>query len=225
MSEDVLNVQVGTVLQIQATTPERSPRHNVKLIGYLPGAGFIVTTPTVNGKIQIIREGQRYNVRMLRGNTVMGFVTQVLQSSVKPYPHLHMEYPKEVESIMVRNAARVAAGIFAVVRNTKDPDEEGHEFEVSILDLSSTGAKIGAGKPLGEVGDTLLLTFAIEVTGCQETMALLGDLRNHAVREDEATGEHFYNHGLQFRGTNRFQQVLLHSWVMERLLADDMRSG
>ena len=223
MAEDVLNVQVGTVLQIEATTPQHSPRRNVMLIGYLPGAGYIVTTPTDNSKIPIVPAGQRFNVRMLRGNTVMGFVTHVLQSDVRPYSRLLLEYSREIERIVVRNAARVSAGIFAAIRNNIESDNELHRVEAGFIVLSSAGAKAGACQSLGEVGGALQFNL------CGGSR---GSPRDHDLNRRFTQPFHTRGRGgrrasplsrVQFRGTNRLQQFLLRSWVMERLLAGDER--
>ena len=164
------------------------------LIGYLPGAGYIVTTPTDNSKIPIVPAGQRFNVRMLRGNTVMGFVTHVLQSDVRPYSRLLLEYSREIERIVVRNAARVSAGIFAAIHNNIESDNELHRVEAGFIVLSSAGAKAGACQSLGEVGGALQFTFVVEVAGRPETMTLIGGLRSHSTREDEAAGEQVRSH-------------------------------
>lgn len=107
--KDPLNLTLGSVLQMQATVPENAPRYSVRLIGAMPGGSLVVTTPSLAGKVQIVREGQRFTIRALKGERVMGFVAQVLSASLKPYPHLHLEYPCDVEQIVVRNASRVSA--------------------------------------------------------------------------------------------------------------------
>ena len=198
MIVDVFNVPVGSVLQFQARTPEDAPRHNVKLVGYAAGVSLIVTTPTAKGKVQIIRPGQQFNVRVLRGNTIMGFVAVVLQSYVKPFPHLHLEFPKDVERILVRDAPRVSAGIFAVARNVNDSDLPINNKDVSLLDLSRTGAKLGSHVSLGRVNDRFFLNFGFEVADQQESMTLLAVMRNQITREFHGTNEQYFTHGVQF---------------------------
>jgi hypothetical protein len=124
----------------------------------------------------------------------------------------------------VRNARRVQAGIFGVARNTREADVAEYRHDVGLLDLSATGAKLGVAESLGEVGDTLHLTFTLEVAGKQETLALLGDIRSQHPREPANGGAVGFSYGLQFRGLNRFQQLLLHSWVLERVVAEDLPS-
>lgn len=112
------------MLQLQRISPEFNDRYTVTLIGYLEGRGLIVTTPQVHQKVQFIKEGMRFAIRLLGGDKVMGFVTTVIHSSTKPYPHLHLSYPQEIESLAIRNAERINTNLPALVRNTRLPDNE-----------------------------------------------------------------------------------------------------
>lgn len=219
MAEDSLNLAVGTPLQLQAVGKADAPRYQVRTIGYLPGGSVVVTTPEVRGKLAIVRPGQYFNVRMLRGESVVGFEAQTLQVYNVPYPHLHLSYPKEFESIVVRNARRVAAEVDALARNISD-GPEGPERQVTFADLSMTGAKVLAEWPLGAVGDTLHLSFEVDVAGKLEKLTLLGDIRSVGVRDRERI-ELGYKHGVQFSTVNRYQQVLLHGWVLQRMTREE----
>lgn len=218
MVDDVVVFQVGDILQLQQATVEDAPRYNVRVIGYLNKHSLIVNTPVVKGKVQLVREGQRFNVRTLRGNVIAGFVASVLLSSVKPYPHLHLEFPKDIETIEVRNARRVGAGLGIVVRNTRHPDEDEYRFDATLGDISTSGARIIAPGPLGAVGDMLHLTLELEIAGKPETLVLLSDMKNFSTRRGAEGEEPACFHGVQFRAINRFQHVLLHAWVLEQLL-------
>lgn len=63
-----LKMQVGKMLQLQPRDGEDARRMHVKLIGYLPGASLLVTTPKVGDRVMIVRESQPYVVRMMIGN-------------------------------------------------------------------------------------------------------------------------------------------------------------
>ena len=66
------------------------------------------------------------------------------------------------------------------------------------------------------------MQFSLNVGGSTEELTLLGDVRSVSERPvvaDAAGGtETFF--GVQFRSLNRYQQLLLHAWVMGRQLAD-----
>ncbi len=217
--EDILHLQVGASVQLQAIGAAGAPRFQVKVIGYVVGGSLLVTAPYLKGKLQMVRVGQQFNVRMLRGSDVMGFSAKVLRTATAPYPYMHLEYPDEVESIVVRNAQRVSANLQAMAYNILDDDVAENHHRVSVPDLSSTGAKVISQRELGDIGETLRLSFDIEVAGDRESLTLLGTIRN---RTERAVAEGFeYAHGLQFLSINRFQQLLLHSWVLERLTAEE----
>ena len=223
---DPLNLTLGTVLQVQATVPHDAPRYSVRLIGALPGSSLVVTSPTVGGKVQIIREGQRFAVRGLEGERVVGFVTQILFASMRPYPHLHLDYPDEVEQIVVRNASRVSVALPAAVRNTARPHESGDLVDAVLVDLSETGTKIASDKPLGDTDELLHILFQLTVSGGVEELGLLGDIKNVAERiEERLDGPRSVHYtGVKFRTLSRFQQVLLHAWVTDRVLRETLRS-
>lgn len=226
MQNDPLNLTLGSALQIQATVPEGAPRYSVRLIGALPGASLIVSTPMLNGKLQLVREGQRFTVRALKGERVMGFVAQVLYTTLKPYPHLHLEYPDNFEQIVVRNASRVTADIAAEVFDVQRPGESTGLGSATIIDLSETGAKIASHTMLAAQGAVLNIRFELKVSGGVEALSLLGIVKNTGERSEKTPqGERAVHHfGVQFRDLSRFQQVLLYAWVTDRVLQSALRT-
>jgi len=219
MQEDTLNLPVGATVQLQLDAAGEHARHMVRVIGYLPGGSLVVTTPVLKGKVQIVREGQKFNVRMLRGDSVVGFAAKVLHSAMKPYPYLHLQYPKAFEQIVVRNSARVNTRLACRVRNTRQADSPENHREALIVDLSESGARIASPIPLGEAGDMLQLSFDLEVANNAEPLSLIADLKNIQERLEQGENGKRLLHlcGVQFRAINRFQQVLLHAWVMKQV--------
>ena len=220
MAEDILKLQVGDIVQLQHVEPEKEGRYAVTVIGFLPGESLLVTMPRVNGKVRFIREGQSFAVRLLRGSHVHGFMAKVLQTAVKPYPYLHLSFPKEVESIAVRNAERVETRLSAEARNTRMPDTEEYWRAIAIRDLSASGARLESVNPLGEAGEMLQLRFQLLVCGVEEDLNVAADIRNVVLRgkdSDEEGGQR-YSTGIEFHLLNRFQKVLLHDYVLEQRL-------
>jgi hypothetical protein len=218
----LLDLPVGTQLHVQATVPDNAPRFAVRLIGALPGGSLLITAPTVAGRVQIVREGQRFNVRVLKGERVLGFVSQVLVVALKPYAYLHLEYPAEFEQIIVRNASRVSADLPAEVRNTLEPNEASSFQPVTLVDLSETGARLASAEPLGRAGEMLHLALVLSVSGEDESLALIGEIRTVTRHHDGDGGVYT---GIAFRALNRFQQLLLHAWITRRLLDEALHRG
>lgn len=217
MAEQVLNLHVGNMLQLQRISPEFDDRYTVTLIGYLEGRGLIVTTPLVHDKVQFIKEGMRFAVRLLDGSQVMGFVTTVTHSATKPYPHLHLSYPAEIESIAVRNAERISTNLPALARNTRHPDEEESWQPALVKDLSMTGARLESIEPLGRTGEHLVLKFDVEVCGAREQITLLSQVCNRSVighRGDPDDSR--YCSGISFKRIDRLQEVMLNNCVLQQ---------
>jgi hypothetical protein len=222
MAEDILRLEVGDVLQLQVISPDKDDRYSVAVIGYLPGESVLVTAPTIEGKVQFVREDQRFAVRMLRGSHVYGFVAKVLHVAIKPFPYLHLSFPDEVESITVRDADRVETEIPALVRNTNLPDEQGSWQPVYIRDLSTTGARLESITPLGREGEMMRIRFQLEVCEAEEEIDLLADIRNQILHSSNSDDKaHRYITGTRFHTLNRYQKLLLHDHVLEQRVIGD----
>ena len=217
MAAVVLNrVSVGSSMQLE---PPSKPgtRYAVKIIGYLQDHSLVVTAPVVAGKVQIVREGVVFNVRMLSGGDIVGFPAKVLLSSMKPYPHLHLGFPKEVESINVRNAARIAVQLPAKIINLSETGGEKMIVNASLYDLSHTGAGLVTQfDPVAKVGDLVNISFQFELMAKQESLTVNADVRRvHMIHKGSKEQERYF-HGVQFRSLERLQQLTLHAWTLER---------
>ena len=222
LEQKAFSMNVGDRLQLQKTPSDRPERYLVRLVGYLAGQSLIVTTPQVNGKVAIIRPDQRYAVRVLQGSSVFGFVSSVLQTYSAPFPHLHLSYPRDMESIVVRNALRAATDIPAYVRNNKRVDKADQHRAVRVVDISHTGARLVSEGPLGQEGDLLTLLISLSVCGMDENLGLICEVRCMGRRQLDDDPLQFWT-GVQFQSINRFQKVLIHAFVMERLAGETTR--
>ncbi|MES9959797.1 MAG: flagellar brake protein [Sedimenticola sp.] len=217
MTENLLNLQIGDVLQLELLTPGYDQRHAGTVIGYVPGKSILVTTPEVDGKVMLIREGQQLAVRMLHGSHIKGFRTKVIHVASAPYPYLHIAYPADIESIAIRSAERVETAIDALARNTRDLESGENWVPVHIQDLSLSGAKILSRESLGTTGDKLELRFRVDVCGIEESLDLVTSLRKQTInrRPEEEEGWRYIN-GIEIHHVNRFQKVLLGSYLLEQ---------
>jgi c-di-GMP-binding flagellar brake protein YcgR len=207
-------LQIGDVLQLQWAPPsENTDRFAATLIGFLPDQSLVITTPRKQGRPIIVRDGQSFTVRMLQGSNIFGFVSRVLNASSKPYPHLHLAYPSEVETAVVRNAPRVPTEIQAEVTWPQNNTRIGEKRAVTITDISSTGARVTDKQILGKVGDVIQVIYTLLVCGGEDVLKIMGVIRN--IREVAGRdGQKNYVHGVEFRGLNRFQHLVLCSYVL-----------
>lgn len=210
-----LNLQIGETLQIAPV--ESSVRHYVRLIGYLKGHSVVVTTPRSDGKVMLVREGQVYNVRMLSGNAVQGYKCTVLKSTNSPYPHLHLSYPREVESVVVRNAQRINTQLIVAVNN-EDPEWKGMKsIPATIVDISTTGAMLMSSMPLGKVSDVLTVLMKPMVGGVEQYLSIPATIRRIIDNEDRPDDQSARRYGVEFQIIEETDRLILHGYVYEQM--------
>jgi len=213
-----LKIQVGETLQLQPRDGEDSRRMQVKLIGYMPGASLLVTTPKVGGKVMIMREGQPFVARMMLGSRIVGFTTTILRSCARPFPYLHLSYPAEVEQITVRKAQRVRVKLFASLKNNNPDFQFDKPRSGTIIDISTTGALMVAGEQLGASGDEVAVRCALKIGGAEKLLSLPAFIRNIHVGQSEEHGEGSYYHGLEIVLKDEQDTFALHGYVYEQIV-------
>lgn len=212
-----LQLNVGDMVQLQFALDETQRKHPTRVIGYLAGKSLLVTTPRIDGKVMLVREGQPVVVRMLSRNSVYAFNTQVLATSLKPYAYLHLTYPQSIEKIVVRKAMRVAADLETNITCVSADDPAANvQTKGRIRDLSTAGAMVAAGQCLGQVGELLTLTLRIPVAGVQKYLKISAVIRSlrEAAQED---GSKDWQHGVEFQLLEEMDSILLHGFVYEQL--------
>ncbi|MEJ1298851.1 MAG: flagellar brake protein [Candidatus Sedimenticola sp. (ex Thyasira tokunagai)] len=217
MAEDHLNLQVGSILQLQRVSSDNEDRYSVVLIGYLSGKSLLVTSPIIDGKVLFMKEGHRFAVRLIKGNHIYGFVSTVIMTTLKPYPYLHLSYPEEVESTTVRNAQRVQTNISGFVHNSRTLDTDANWQPVLLKDLSMTGARVESIDPLGKPNERMEVRFHMKVCGAEESLELKADVcsRNLKSAPDDPEDSR-YTTGIRFIDLDRAQEIMLSSFVLEQ---------
>lgn len=212
--EDI-RLDIGDTLQLQSQGEGAQSRYYVRLIGYLKGRSIIVTTPTQDGKVLLMREGHGFVVRMFSGKSVYAFGTSIKKVANVPFPHLHLHYPAQVRGRIVRRGARARVNLIAAVTG---PD--GRTHAASLLDLSTGGALLVARQSVGGRGDHLLLKFRVVVNEVEEYLSIPVVLKSvHAAATAEGEVPQV-SHGVQFEEIPHAQQVVLSAFVYRVLFEE-----
>ena len=216
-SHDTLQFSVGDIVQLTFATDDSQRKHPTRVIGYLPGKSLLVTTPRIDGKVMLVREGQPVVVRMLSRNSVYAFSTQILATSLKPYAYLHLTYPQEIETAVVRKALRVGADLDSNITCVSADDPKANvQTKGRIRDLSTAGALVVAEHSLGDPGDILTLTLRIPVAGVQKYLKISGVIRSRRELPPDS-GVAQWQHGVEFQLLEEMDNILLHGFVYEQL--------
>lgn len=214
--EDV-RLSIGDTLQMQSRAEGDASRHYVKLIGYMKGKAVLVGTPMVNGQVQSIREGQGFVCRLFAGKSVYAFATSVQRVTNVPFPHLYLEYPREVRGLVVRRGARARVQIIASVT-----DRGGRSSAAQIVDLSIGGAMLTAKAPVADRNSEIVLKFRVDIHGVEQYLAVPGVVRSIRAEAGAGAGAEGtrYQHGIEFKALAPPEQVALSGYVYQRLFEE-----
>lgn len=209
--EDI-KLAIGDTLQLQSQADNDATRYYVKLIGYLRGKGLVVTTPTLDGKVLLMREGQSFVVRMFSGKSAYAFPASIFKVANVPYPHLHLTYPAQVRGLVVRNGARVRAKLIASIQSVGGKTVAG-----TISNLSTGGAAVTVKEPVGVTGETVTLKFRIAIDEVEQYLGLQGLIRSTQGEVAEEGGGAQVQHGIQFVEIPQIEYLSLSAYVYRKL--------
>ncbi|MDD5297791.1 MAG: flagellar brake protein [Rhodocyclaceae bacterium] len=217
--EDV-KLLIGDTLQLQSQADQGMVRYYVKLIGYAVGKSVLVTTPVVDGKICLMREGQSFVVRCFSGKNAYAFPAATFKVVNTPFPHMHLSYPREVRGIVVRKGARVNTNIIAAVQILSG-ERANTPAAANITNLSVGGALLAARTPLGVKGDRISVKFRVNLDEIEAYPQLEGVIRNVATdTEVEGGGIPPVMHGVEFKEVSQPDRVMITAYVYRRMLED-----
>ncbi|MFP5418091.1 MAG: flagellar brake protein [Gammaproteobacteria bacterium] len=205
---DDLALQPGVVLHIHSALEVTGDYLPVGLLGYLKNQTLIVTNPIAAGKVVPVREGTHYNVKGFSGTAHFTFKAKVVKVHAQPYPHMHLEYPRLVNSTQIRQGRRVTANLPATLYNPFTRKTT----QVTLRDLSIGGGQLVLPEPIVRKDDAYTLSFNI---------ALADDLREdiktdivvRALDTQEEKGIPVYTMGVQFRGLDKLARLLIMAFV------------
>ncbi|MEJ2344537.1 MAG: flagellar brake protein [Gammaproteobacteria bacterium] len=211
-----LDLDIGDTLQIQFVGDDARRRYYTRVIGYLPERSLLVTTPLRDGKVLLLREGQTMVVRMLSGTSVYAFTTSILASNVRPFPYLHLSYPKDLEMIVVRKAHRARTHLVASVQHRDADANDAPSVSVVMVDVSTTGALLKSEEPIGDIGDLITVSTRVTVGEVQQYLDLPAVVRN--VHEETCDDHLESSTGIEFVEIDQRDTVILHGYVYECLI-------
>lgn len=213
MVANALNMTVGSVMDLERPREGAPERYPVKLIGYTPDRSVLVSAPYRGESLLHVDTGDRFVARVVDGDSVYAFSTEVLAVCAVPYAYLHLRYPPGVQGTMLRRGYRVPTETPVLRLCMQDG---GRDVEVTMVDVSPGGARLVATAPLGRVGEQ----FSIEMQppGLASPVTLPCTVRHVGMRQ--GAGGSSYHHGVAFQEPDaearRFLQRLIRDSITDR---------
>lgn len=199
---DQVKLLIGDVVQLQSLADDT--RYYVTLVGYLKGECVIVTAPTVEGRLAMVKEGQAFVVRFFVGKSAYAFSSNVRRVTNLPFPHLHIGYPKEVRSLVVRRSARIKVNIIAAATT-----EAGRNIACMVRDISTGGALVAARERIGESGDSFRLKLNVPIDNEPHILDLPCHVRSVNDNVQSAGDALTVQHGVSFGQLSKIDNLVL----------------
>jgi len=197
-----LDLAIGTILELRVVGVD-DVRYPIKLIGHARPATLLVTMPSANGKVSLLREGQTVAIRGFSGTEAFAFQTSILAVRFTPIPYLHLQYPTDLSSTTVRKQKRVVVDLSADVKC-------GDATSVAkVIDLSASGTRLAAPHALGEIGATISVAFQLPTT--LGVVEIGFDALLCTVAQDESNQS--YIHGVKFTNADPAKTLMLRGYL------------
>ncbi|MGB0204329.1 MAG: flagellar brake protein [Neptuniibacter sp.] len=210
-----LNPRIGEKVQIETKSPRA--KFAVQLLGYREGSSLIVSAPK---KSSSINEGARVTVRLMSGNFICAFSAKLLKIQNIPYPHWHLEYPKETEVRRIRSYTRVPVNLVVSVDEFEAGTGLMHDWPVTAMckDISLKGACLNASVAFGKAGDKIFMTTRFKVAGVDQVVLTPAVIRSVTPSEEGITK--IVSHGLEFLELDEETHLMLAGFVYQQFLIE-----
>lgn len=212
-----LGLVVGDSLFLESM--DQGARYHVRLVGYVVGQGIILTQPLVEGKLKLLSAGRPFTVRSAARNKVFAFQSAIRHTSLQPFAHLFLEYPKELMTLEVRNAERVAVSLEAELHSDFDAGLGDWPRVVRVTDLSRTGAGVESPREISGKESGLTLRCRLTAAGVTKMVGLRCEVRGSRP-VDQSEGQRVWLTGLQFTELSEAAQLLLAAFLYEASASD-----
>ena len=217
MPDTQIDLMVGGDLQMEVYLNGKTSRYCTSIIGFLEGQSIIVRTPSVGGNCILLREGLPVKGRLLAGNRVYGFSTRISTAPLKPYPHVHLDFPAEFESLQIREVERVSTCIPVEVVTQAD-GKDVRSLPVELIDIGARGALIRAPEEFAAVDDVIGINCMIDYEGEETALKIPATIRNVRRKPCENIEGDFYLFGVQFNLKSHKDMLVVQGFVYETIL-------
>ncbi|WP_207061977.1 flagellar brake protein [Motiliproteus sp. SC1-56] len=218
---DELRVPVGERVQLETRSPRG--RFSVRYVGHVQDKGLLVSLPMSKRAPKLLSEGTPVTLRLMAQNRACAFSSRVQKAQLAPVPLLFLDYPAEVEAVLVRHATRVRSRLIVSVDGGEEVNLS-HTWPRQALcsDISLEGARLEASDLLGEVGDPLYVTARVQVGDVDQVLLLHCRVRTLEEVEDPFSGDYRLIHGVEFEELDEETRLILTGFVYQQMLREQV---
>ncbi|KQQ87285.1 flagellar brake protein [Massilia sp. Leaf139] len=215
---EMMNLQVGTRLQLITHRRVKPVQYFSSLIGYVKDEYIILKIPMESGAPIALAEGERLTIRVFSGIKVCSFACTVERVFGRPLFYVHVSFPTSVQGTSLRTAMRVKVDLPAALSGS---GTHGQPLACTILNLSVSGALVVSPNRLPADEEQIGLQFSLKAPPDDQEVriAARAAIRNVNVTRAPDDSE-LCTYGMQFIDLDPVHYTLLQNMTYEALLAD-----
>jgi c-di-GMP-binding flagellar brake protein YcgR len=215
---EMMNLQVGTRLQLITHRRVKPVQYFSSLIGYIKDEYIILKIPMEIGAPIALAEGERLTIRVFSGIKVCSFACTVERVFGRPLFYVHVSFPTSVQGTSLRTAMRVKTDLPAHLTGS---GTHGKPLTCTIVNLSVSGALVTSPSRLPADEAQIALQFSLKAPPDDQEVqiAARAAIRNVNVTK-AADGREVFTYGMQFIDLDPTHYTLLQNMTYEALLAD-----
>jgi hypothetical protein len=198
-----MRLRVGDRVQIAPPSHVSSARASARVVGWVEGQSFILTTPQSTTGRLVLHQGEVVVVRVFTGRSAFAFRCSVLRNTSPVGDFLHLSFPQAIDGVDVRSSPLFRLGLPATVSTAST----GEPVQATIDNMGSTGALLLCAAPLGATGDSVKVAFELVLHDVPVALVL-----NASIRTAEAAEGH-HRHGVSFVDPTAHERLVLAAFV------------
>jgi c-di-GMP-binding flagellar brake protein YcgR len=215
---EMMNLQVGTRLQLITHRRVKPVQHFSSLIGYIKDEYIIFKVPMENGAPIGLTEGERLTIRVFSGIKVCSFACTVERVFGRPLFYVHVSFPTSVQGTSLRTAMRVKTELPAQLTGSGTHDKP---LACTIVNLSVSGALVTSPNRLPADEEQIALQFLLKAPPDDQEVPVFARAAIRNVNMTKAAdGSDVFTYGMQFIELDPTHYTLLQNMTYEALLAD-----
>ncbi|GIX37751.1 MAG: hypothetical protein KatS3mg127_0990 [Silanimonas sp.] len=199
-----LKLRPKTLLQVGREGDSATPSE-WQFCAAIEGKGLMLA-PLPGARMSALPTGAGLQVQGFTGQYDFHFKTSALGTFEVPFAYTLLAWPEEVRGRLVRQALRVRTLLPAQLSALPGG---GEPRAAAVLDLSLTGALVETPAPVGALGESLRISFVVEVEGDPLQITTEARICHHRAME----GPSRQRLGLSFRALPRQERLALAAYL------------
>ena len=205
-----LGLRTGMALQTRRLKEGASKKES-QFFGAIEGKGVMVG-PMGSDAVQTgLEEGEVCVVRGFTGQYEFSFLSKVLQTFEKPFAYALLAYPAQVDAHLVRKSMRIRTSWPTTVQL----NGAAQEIDVTLIDMSASGAMIKAPSALAALGEVIQLHIAVIIDNTPAELSIQATIcHNNKAAQDDG-----FFIGLAFKSLTQQDKLVLNYLAQPPALA------